>query len=148
MPNKRKQRGGASSDFVHSFYANTAVGGPAAMTRAGLQVIDQAPMFNPLSDNTVFPTDSTGIVASGLYLANTPDASAGALPFGGQMGGAPVLNKTALSKLSVAKLRTLCNRLGMSCAGKNGEFLPKVVLVAKILSSNAQQLGGGCGMRR
>lgn len=116
------------------------------MTRAGLEVIDQAPMFNPLSENTVFPTDSTGIVTSGLYLANTQDPSAGALP--AQMGGALALSMASLNKMPVAALRTLCNRLGMSCMGTNGQFLAKPLLVTKILSSRAQQIGGGCGMRR
>ena len=73
----RQQRGGAGSDFTSSFYANTVVGGPAAISAATLQGIDNAPMFHPLDYNAVIPTlDSTGIVPSGLFMAtNWPETS-------------------------------------------------------------------------
>lgn len=118
----RKQRGGSSSDFMHSFYANTAVGGPAAITRAGLETIDQAPMFNPLGEGAVFPTVATGIVPSGVYLANP------------QMGGG-----RSLTSMTISELRTLCNKLGLSCKDRSGlHYLPKSILITRI--SAAEQM--------
>jgi hypothetical protein len=77
-----KQLGG-SSDYISTFYAAGAVGGPAAVSRATLRGIDNAPMFNPLSAKAVIPTlPATGIVPSGLYFSSMTGGS----PF--QMGGA------------------------------------------------------------
>lgn len=78
-----RQRGGAASDWVGSFYANTAVGGPAAISRATLEGITDAPMFNPLSSTATFPTNSTGIIPTGTYLA----FSSGGVPSAAQLGG-------------------------------------------------------------
>jgi hypothetical protein len=63
-----KQKGG--SQYRQLFYAQTAVGGPAAISAATLSVIDQTPMFNPLQTDTVIP-GPTGIIPTGLYLAGT-----------------------------------------------------------------------------
>ena len=70
------QKGG-SSDFTHSFYAQTVVGGPAALTKHTLDNIDKSPMFNPLSTNTAFPTINTGIIPNGLYYAHGGNSESG-----------------------------------------------------------------------
>ena len=94
MPQKRKQKGGkrhqkggGSSDWSHSFHANTAIGGPAAISHHTLQHINQAPMFNPLSDNAIIPTQATGITPNCLYLAQSKVAGL-AGPTMVQSGGA------------------------------------------------------------
>jgi hypothetical protein len=71
------QTGGAGSDFVSSFYANTVDGGPAAISAYTLQGIDNAPMFHPLDPSAVIPTmPSTGIFPTGLVMATeSPDMS-------------------------------------------------------------------------
>jgi hypothetical protein len=61
---------GGSSDFSQSFYAQTMKGGPAALSNYTLSRIENAPMFNPLSGNSVFPTPSSGVVPNGLYFAH------------------------------------------------------------------------------
>jgi len=67
---RRDQSGGASSDFVGSFYANTVVGGPAAISAATLNGINTSPMFNPLNLTATFPTmPSTGIVPTGMVMS-------------------------------------------------------------------------------
>jgi hypothetical protein len=64
------QAGGAS-DFMSSFYAQGAVGGPGAISRTTAANINNAPMFNSLSASAVIPTlPSTGIVPSEVYLAD------------------------------------------------------------------------------
>lgn len=65
--------GGRGSQYVGDFYAQTAVGGPRAISYATLQYIDNSPMFNPLADNTVMPTTTSGVIPTGLYLANVPN---------------------------------------------------------------------------
>lgn len=65
------QQGGAS-DWSHSWYSQTAAGGPAAISRATLEQIHNAPVFNPLSETAAFPTPGTGIIPNGLYLAHEP----------------------------------------------------------------------------
>jgi hypothetical protein len=60
---------GGGSDWAGSFYARTVEGGPAKLTEVTLSHITEAPMFNPLSDTAVIPTEATGIVPTGLYLA-------------------------------------------------------------------------------
>jgi hypothetical protein len=82
--NVYKQKGG-SSDFMHSFYSNTVVGGPAAISQATLAGINDAPMFNPLSDSATIPGVSSGIVPTGLYLGSVQ--SGGGCGCGGQEGG-------------------------------------------------------------
>jgi hypothetical protein len=122
--NTKKQKGGGS-DFSHSFHAVTVQGGPAAISRATLGVINSTPMFNPLGANTVIPGTS-GIVPSGLYL-------------GAQTGGGK-----DLLNMSVAELRTLCNQHGLSCKNATGEYLSgreiTNILQGKTLVS---QVGGG-----
>lgn len=64
-----KEMTGGSSDWLHSFHADTIFGGPRALSQATLKYIDQAPMFNPLQANTVIPTlPSVGIVPNAAYL--------------------------------------------------------------------------------
>ena len=101
------QKGG--SDFMSSFYANTAVGGPAAISQALLAGINNSPMFNHLSMAATIPGNSTGIIPTGLYLS-------------GMTGGGQ----------DVAKLRTLCNKNGISCRGQNGGYLHAKTLVKKL----------------
>jgi hypothetical protein len=63
------QKGGDSSAYSSVFYAQGAVGGPAAISRATLSGINNAPMFNPFNQNASIPTlPSTGIVPNGAYL--------------------------------------------------------------------------------
>ena len=67
---RRDQSGGASSDFLGSFYANTVVGGPAAISTFTLNGLSASPMFNPLSMTATFPTmPSTGIVPTGMVMS-------------------------------------------------------------------------------
>lgn len=136
--NKAQQKGG-SSDFMHSFYANTAVGGPAAISQATLAGIDQSPMFNPLSATATIPGNSTGIVPSGLYLssaAGQTGGSCGQRQHGGCgcSGGARRQHGGALDSLTTAELRTECNNNGISCRTQNGGY--------KTRSTMIRQLGG------
>jgi hypothetical protein len=64
------QKGGAGSSFSGSFYAQTALGGPAEISRVTSDTINQAPMFHPLELSSTIPTlPSTGIVPVGIVLA-------------------------------------------------------------------------------
>lgn len=129
---KRNQKGG-SSDWMHSFYAHTAIGNNAAITRAGLKTIDQSPMFNPLSANTVFPTESTGIVPTGLYLAGAGPAPPTEMPMvSPQMGGGNAAVSWKGQTLTLTELKTLCNRLGASCKSASGEQLTRAQLIHRI----------------
>jgi hypothetical protein len=110
MPNQK----GGSSDFMHAFYSATALGGPAAISAATLQGINAAPMFNPLSALAVIPTMSTGIVPTAMYLAQ----------LGGSQG----------SEVDTVQLRDACNKNGISCRGKNGNFLQNSTLFKKLRS--------------
>jgi len=123
--NAYKQKGG-SSDFMHSFYSNTAVGGPAAISQATLAGINNAPMFNPLSSSATVPGVSTGIVPTGLYLASAQ--SGGGYGCSGQQGG------KQRGGISTKKLRDTCNANGISCRTQNGGY--------KHRSTMIKQLGG------
>lgn len=73
--NKSKQikspnQQGGGSDWSDSFYSYFM--SPAELSRYTLLYIDQAPMFHPLQFGTVFPTGTTGITPTGVYLANQP----------------------------------------------------------------------------
>jgi hypothetical protein len=68
--NIKQQQGGSGSDWVNSFYAYTS--SPAELSTYTLKYIDQAPMFNPLYFGKVFPTGTSGIIPTGLYLATSP----------------------------------------------------------------------------
>lgn len=65
-----QQHGGTGSDWINSFYAYTT--SPAELSTYTLGYIDQAPMFNPLYFGKVFPTGTSGIIPTGLYLATSP----------------------------------------------------------------------------
>ena len=111
---------GGFSDFMSSFYASGAVGGPGAISRVTLSGINNAPMFNPLSSTAVVPTlPSTGIVPSEIYLAN-------------MKGGAAKSTSASLDRL-----RAECNKAGLSCRYKNGKYLPRATLV-KLLKTAKQ----------
>lgn len=114
----KNQKGGAS-DFMHSFYSATAAGGPAAISKATLQGLANAPMFNPLSAGATIPGNSTGIVPSALYLASQLG--------GGQMSEAEV----------TVQLRDACNENGISCRGPKGGFLQNKTLVKKLQQAGA-----------
>ena len=70
-PKEQKgQKGGAASDFVGSFYANTVLGGVPAISSATLSGLETSPMFNPLNMSANFPTmPSTGIVPEGIVMS-------------------------------------------------------------------------------
>lgn len=109
--NKQSQKGG---NWMQSFHAQTAVGGPAAISHATLQHINSAPMFNPLTPNTTIPTGpSTGIIPNGMYFA--------------QMGGS-----NHLEQLPVQQLRSMCNQKGLSCKKPNGKYFTKKQLIRKL----------------
>lgn len=112
-----RQRGGAS-DWMHSFHAASSTDG-ACVQKTLLNGIGNSPMFNPLNSNAVIPGNSTGIVPSGTYLLQT--------------GGAGY---------STDYLRTLCNKLGMSCRGPKGGFLGRKTLLKKIAGAQKKQRGG------
>ena len=141
--NGGKQRGG-SSDFMGLFYANTAVGGPAAISQATLQGINNAPMFNPLSTNSAVPGNSTGIVPTGTYLA-THTGGGSRRQRGSsrrQRGSSCCAGGSANQRgASVADLRTECNNRGLSCRGPNGKYLPKAKLV-KLLEQHGGAFNG------
>ena len=59
------QKAGGASDYSPSFYALGA--DPAELSRFTLSNIDNAPMFNPLSDRAVIPTGTSGIIPTGSY---------------------------------------------------------------------------------
>lgn len=66
-----KSQTGGSSDWMHSFHADTVFGGPRALSQATLKYIEKAPMFNPLQADTVIPTlPSVGIVPNAAYLGS------------------------------------------------------------------------------
>ena len=129
-----KQVGG--SDFMHSFYASTVAGGPAAISKALLSGINQAPMFNPLNAAAVVPGGvSTGIVPSGLYLAS--------LVGGGQRGGGcpgdpigPRARKNQSDQkggsISTAELRTRCNEMGISCKTASGKYKSRETMIRQL----------------
>lgn len=105
---------GGFSDYMNSFYASGAVGGPGAISRFTLKGINNAPMFNPLSATAVIPTlPSTGIVPSESYLAH-------------MKGGAASLDS----------LREQCNEAGLSCRDNNGKFLTRTALVKLLKEVN------------
>lgn len=109
MPKCQK---GGGTDAAHGiFYGQTAVGGPAAISAATLQVINNTPMFNPFSQTTVIP-GSSGIIPVGLSLMS---------------GGG-----TALSSMTIPELRSTCNDLGMSCKNQKGGYLNKCQMIKKI----------------
>ena len=142
-------RGG--SDFMHSFYSSTVAGGPAAISKALLSGINQAPMFNPLSASAVVPgVVSTGIVPSGLYLASLAGGgqTAGGCP-GDPIGkGAKSSSKTPTSKktkapkdqvggggvgsMSTAQLRTKCNQHGISCMTAGGRYKSRNTMINQL----------------
>jgi hypothetical protein len=69
---KINQKGGDGSDFSglwHSWEIS-----PAELSRVTLENIDCSPMFNPLRKGTIFPTGTSGIIPSGVYLASMPAA--------------------------------------------------------------------------
>jgi hypothetical protein len=118
---------GGFSDYMSSFYASGAVGGPGAISRFTLSGINNAPMFNPLSTTAVIPTlPSTGIVPSEAYLANMQ---------GGAAKRRPVSRASGNNAISLDRLRAKCNKAGLSCRYKNGKYLPRDTLV-KLLKSN------------
>lgn len=122
MPkNYRQQRGGSA--YMQNFYANTVVGGPAAISQATLQGINNAPMFNPLSTTATVPGNSTGIVPSGLFLSGLQplNETVGV----SQSGGSP-------SQISTAQLRTECNANGISCYTKSGNFKSRKTLLNQL----------------
>lgn len=88
-----KQKGAGSSDYVQLFHAYGA--DPAQLSRFTLSNIDKAPMFHPLSANTIIPTGTSGIIPTGSYYdAIAPSHLQNSLgpPTPGvvQMGGAKV----------------------------------------------------------
>lgn len=130
----RQQKGGSAGTWGASFYANTAVGGPAAITKATLAHIDNAVMFKPFANGAVIPTGpSTGIIPTGQYLAGMPPAH---IP---QSGGGKV--RGGLSGKTVPELRDLCNSNGLSCK-RGGKFLTKTQMVQKLQRSGCGQKGG------
>lgn len=64
----RRQTGGG--DWGQNFHAYVV--SPAELSWYTLQYIDQAPIFHPLQFGHVFPTGTTGITPTGVYLANQP----------------------------------------------------------------------------
>lgn len=98
--------GGRGSQYVGDFYAQTAVGGPRAISYATLKYIDNSPMFNPLADNTVMPTTTSGIIPTGLYLANVPDQSNVKQEGSGR-------RKKLLEMVSTEKLMKMANKYGV-----------------------------------
>ena len=112
MPTSRSQsmQGGSASDFLSSFYASSAVGGPAAISRATLSGLSNSPMFNPLSATSVIPTGSLGIIPSGTYLASIG---------GGKSKKQP----------KVADLRKKCVAMGKPVCDSKGKLLSKEKLL-------------------
>jgi len=62
--NKQMKGGGASSysGLFHAPYINNA-----ELSRYTLSHINNAPIFNPFSNNTVIPTGTSGIIPTGAY---------------------------------------------------------------------------------
>jgi hypothetical protein len=115
-----KNQEGGSSDYMHSFYSSTALGGAAAISQATLAGINQAPMFNPLSGTAAIPGTSTGIIPSGLYLAST------------QSGGGCKQHAKQLGGMSTEQLRDQCNENGISCRGEKGGYKHRSTLIQQL----------------
>ncbi len=122
MPKKYVQQRGGGSAYMQNFYASTAVGGPAAISHATLQGINNAPMFHPLSSTAVVPGTSSGIVPTGLYLAGLQPLSGAESSVIQSGGGAP----------TTAQLRTECNAQGISCYTKGGNPKPRRTLLKEL----------------
>src|SRR3990167_3372720 len=115
MPNRKHkhshshhQKGGASTDYASLFYAQTAIGGPAAISRSTLKYIDRTPMFNPLESNTIIP-GSSGIIPTGLFLAQSPAEQVAFLQ--NQSGGA---ERDTLKSKSLTDLRRMLKNSGVN----------------------------------
>lgn len=136
MPRNQRQRKGqrGGSDFMHSFYSKAAVGGPAAISKATLAGIKNAPMFNPLSASATIPGNSTGIVPSGLYLASQTGGDCGCQQggCGCQSGGNCGRKHSGLDKLPTEQLRDKCNQNGISCRGQKGGYKHRNTLIKEL----------------
>jgi hypothetical protein len=66
--NKSKQKGGAASNFSGLWHSPTA--DPAELSRFSIKYIDYSPMFNPFQRDTILATPTSGIIPTGIYLAN------------------------------------------------------------------------------
>lgn len=144
----KQQKGGSAGTWGTSFYANTAVGGPAAISRATLAHIDNALMFKPFAKSAVVPTGpSTGIIPTGQYLAGMPPAHVGQTGGGGKKRGGQRAGqqragqKAGLAAKTVPELRTICNENGLSCK-RGGKYLTKPQLVQKLQKAGCSQKGG------
>ena len=114
---------GGLSDYMSSFYASGAMGGPGAISRFTLSGINNAPMFKPLSSTAVIPTlPSTGIVPSEVYLANMKGGAAKRRSVSRRPGNSG-------DSVSLDRLRAECNSAGLSCRDNNGKYLPRATLV-------------------
>jgi len=133
---------GGGSDFMHSFYSRGVSGGPGAITRATLDNINNAPMFNPLQETAVIPTlPSTGIVPSEAYLATTagPSTSTDNMTGGRFRRGFSSGYRSRSyysSQPSDDKLREACNRAGLSCRDRFGRYLPRSQIIQLLKSKN------------
>ena len=139
---------GGGSDFMHSFYSRGVSGGPGAITRATLDNINNAPMFNPLQETAVIPTlPSTGIVPSEAYLATaTPATSTSTSTTATNMTGGGFRSSFAFgftrgynrqsSQPSDDKLRETCNRAGLSCRDMFGRYLSRSKIIQLLKSKN------------
>lgn len=131
MGRTKQQRGGSAGTWGSSFYANTAIGGPGAISRSTLANIENALIFKPFVKGAVIPTaPSTGIIPTGQYLAGMPPAHMS------HTGGGRKAT-TGLTSKNVAELRDMCNANGLSCK-QRGKFLTKAEMVQKL-----KQVGGG-----
>jgi len=118
--------GGFGSQYMGDFYAQTAVGGPRAISYATLKYIDNSPMFNPLATDTVFPTTSTGIIPTGIYLANAPNEKVKSEMHGG--------SRKLLETVSQEKLLHLANKYNVS-----SEYLERDQLISAIREAKLQK---------
>lgn len=98
---KQKMTGGGATDYAQSFHAYAT--SPAQLSKFTLNYINQSPMFNPLSTNTIIPTGTSGIIPTGAYynsMASLNITNPIGPPTPGliQMGGSNVLYVTDSGK--------------------------------------------------
>lgn len=105
----RSQKGAGSSDYASLYHAVGVQ--PDQLSRFTLSNINKSPMFNPLQENTIIPTGTSGIIPTGSYynsLSHRPLTNSLGPPTPGkiQMGGKRLAKKKTAKKATGPALYT------------------------------------------